>query len=93
MKMEIGLLVFMVGTVCQHDMSEGSPGHLVMVTCSGCGGMPENFLSAGRVGGVGGGGVGVAKQKTPATSRWTLYDSLFYHCLQPSLFREYQFLV
>ena len=22
----------MVGTVCQHDMSEGSPGHLVMVT-------------------------------------------------------------
>ena len=66
--------------------------------------MPENFLSAGRVGGGGvgggggggeGGGVGggVAKQKTPATSRWTLYDSLFYHCLQPSLFREYQFLV
>ena len=67
--------------------------------------MPENFLSAGRVGGVGGvgerggeggggeGGGGVAKQKTPATSRWTLYDSLFYHCLQPSLFREYQFLV
>ena len=91
--MEIGLLVFMVGTVCQHDMSEGSPGHLVMVTCSGCGGMPENFLSAGRVGGGGGGGGGVAKQKTPATSRWTLYDSLFYHCLQPSLFREYQFLV
>ena len=83
----------MVGTACQHDMSEGSPGHLVMVTCSGCGGIPENFLSAGRVGGEGGGGGGVAKQKTPATSRWTLYDSLFYHCLQPSLFREYQFLV
>ena len=43
--------------------------------------MPENSLSAGRVGGVGGGGGeggggggggGVAKQKTPATSLWTL---------------------
>ena len=43
--------------------------------------MPENSLSAGRVGGVGGGGGeggggggggGVAKQKTPATFRWTL---------------------
>ena len=64
--------------------------------------MPENSLSAGRVGGVGGGGGeggggggggGVAKQKTPATSLWTLYGSLFYQCLQPSLFREYQFLM
>ena len=68
MKMEIGLLVFMVGTVCQHDMSEGSPGHLVMVTCSGCGGIPENFLSAGRVGGEGGGGGGARNSAAAGVS-------------------------